>query len=100
MNPPRDADEFRVYGHAKQDASYGLDADNSVPYIVAAQQNHRKPAASPRWCSTTTSANQTGATDRYVGHSYPQVDTTGTERIRTFAIADVRMIRYLLFGRR
>ena len=44
--------------------------------------------------------DQIGATDRYFGHSHPQVDTTGTDRIRTFAIADIMMIRYLLFGRR
>ncbi len=44
--------------------------------------------------------NQIGATDRYVGHSYPQVDTTVTGRIRTVAIADIGMLRYLLFGRR
>jgi len=44
--------------------------------------------------------NRIGATDRYIGHSYPAGDTTDTARISTFAIADVRMIRYLLFGRR
>ena len=39
-------------------------------------------------------------TDRYVGQSYPLVDTTGADRIRTFAIAEIRIIGDLLFGRR
>jgi hypothetical protein len=43
---------------------------------------------------------QIGVTDRYVGQFYPLVDTTGADRIRAFAIAEITMIGYLLFGRR
>ena len=35
-----------------------------------------------------------------VGQFYPLVDTFGADRIRTFAIAEIRMIGDLLFGRR
>jgi hypothetical protein len=43
---------------------------------------------------------QIGVTDRYVGQFYPLADTTGADRIRTFAIAEITMIGDLLFGRR
>jgi hypothetical protein len=43
---------------------------------------------------------QIGVTDRHLGQLYPLVDTTGADRIRTFAIAEITMIGDLLFGRR
>jgi hypothetical protein len=43
---------------------------------------------------------QIGVTDRYAGQFYPLVDTTGADRIRIFAIAEITMIGDLLFGRR
>ena len=57
-----------------------------------------------RWETTVVLDNgirvQIGVTDRYVGQFYPLVDTTGADRIRTFAIDEIRMIGDLQFGRR
>jgi predicted methyltransferase len=68
------------------------------------EQSFQPEPAENRWETTVVLDNgirvQIGVTDRYVGQFYPLVDTTGADRIRTFAIDEIRMIRDLQFGRR
>ena len=77
--------------------------DRHVPkrHANAARAN---TTAKNRWDTAVVLDNgiriQIGVTDRYVGQSYPLVDTTGADRIRTFASAEIRMIGDLLFIRR
>ena len=78
----------------------------SIGMSRSAMQTRRgqTPTAKNRWDTSVVLHNgiriQIGVTDRYVGQSYPLVDTTDADRIRTFAFAEIRMIGYLLFGRR
>jgi hypothetical protein len=68
------------------------------------EQHFQPEPGKNRWETTVVLDNgirvQIGVTDRYVGQFYPLVDTTGADRIRAFAIAEITMIGDLLFGRR
>jgi hypothetical protein len=67
-------------------------------------QNFQPEPGKNRWETSVMLNNdnrvQIGVTDRYAGQFYPLVDTTGADRIRIFAIAEITMIGDLLFGRR
>jgi len=59
--------------------------------------------AGNRWETTVVDNGirvQIGVSRPLVGRFYPLVDTTGADRIRPFAIAEIRMIGDLLLGRR
>ena len=67
------------------------------------EQNVQPESGKNRWTTVMLDNSirvQIGVTDRYVGQFYPLVDTTGADRIRAFAIAEITMIGDLLFGRR
>lgn len=67
-------------------------------------QNFQPEPGKNRWETTVMLNNdnrvQIGVTDPCAGQFYPLVDTTGADRIRIFAIAEITMIGDLLFGRR
>ncbi len=66
------------------------------------EQNVQPESGKNRWTTVMLGQQHPRADrrDRYVGQFYPLVDTTGADRIRAFAIAEITMIGDLLFGRR